>query len=93
MTWLPSTLASMASSRLVATGRSKRGDGLPGRSAPTERSPVVDMMEQADREEFRVMDHEGLRDHAAHATRRPHGSAPMPSSAEQSQRHRRPCPQ
>ena len=34
--------------------------------APTVTSPVVDMMEVADRNRDRVMDDEGLGDHAAH---------------------------
>ena len=48
MTRLPSTLASIASSRLVATGRSRAVMASPV-GAPTDRSPVVDMMEQAER--------------------------------------------
>ena len=48
MTRLPATLASMASSRLVAGGRRSAVIASPV-GAPTERSPVVDMMEQAER--------------------------------------------
>ncbi len=46
MTLLPATLASIASSRLVAIGRSRAVIASPV-GAPTKRSPVVDMMEQA----------------------------------------------
>ena len=46
MTRLPSTLAWIASSRLVATGRSSAVIASPV-GAPTARSPVVDMMELA----------------------------------------------
>ena len=46
MTLLPATLASMASSRLVAIGRSRAVIASPV-GAPTRRSPVVDMIEHA----------------------------------------------
>ena len=65
MTRLPSTLASIASSRLVATGRSSAVMASPV-GAPTARSPVVDMMEQAVRKRSGWLIDQRLGDHAAH---------------------------
>lgn len=48
MTRLPSRLAATASSRLLAGGRSRAVTASPV-GAPTLRSPVVDMMEHAER--------------------------------------------
>ena len=65
MTRLPSTLAWIASSRLVATGRSNAVIASPV-GAPTARSPVVDMMEQALRKSSGWLMTSGLGDHAPH---------------------------